>query len=752
MEKLGLVRNVDLALHLPMRYEDETQVFTLRDAVERSSDLVGASVQFNATVVSCDVTYRGRRQLVAVVEDDGLNCELRYFNFYPSLHKSLEIGKRVRLRGELKHGRYGLQMLHPAVKAADAPLAQGLTPVYPSTAGVSQPYLRKAITNALQDCTHSGTLTETIPTASLQRVPHPIWTLPRSLTFLHSPPPDTPLHLLNALNASNTANTANAAHQDEGADSKPNRAHPAWDRLVAEELLAQQLSQQRALLARKQQRAQPCAAVDNGLYAAFLAQLPFALTAAQQRVTAEILRDMAHAQPMHRLLQGDVGAGKTVVATLAACAAIDAGQQCVLMAPTEILARQHFHKISDWLNELLAPLGKHVAWLAGSQKKKEKQAAIDAAANGAAALLITTHAVLQETVQFANLGLAIVDEQHRFGVQQRLALKQKMARQRHNASAQVAGVGREQGVSIANTAVYSDVHEDVEKRTTQLSARASRLEPHYLMMTATPIPRTLAMSYYADLDVSTIDELPPGRTPVVTRALADSKRDALIARLDTQLNEGRQAYWVCPLIEESEALDLANATETHALLQAALPQHSVALLHARMSTADKQAVMQSFSDGDVQLLVSTTVIEVGVDVPNASIMVIEHPERFGLSQLHQLRGRVGRGSAESACVLLYGTEHPLGATAKARLSAMTQTNDGFEIARIDLEIRGPGEFLGARQSGAALLRFADLQSEHGMQWLEWAQAAAADMLINHTELAEQHVARWLGNKEQLIQA
>lgn len=684
MEKLGLVRDVDLALHLPMRYEDETQVLALEDAVEWSAANAGSAVQFTATVRSCDVTYRGRRQLVAVVEDGAASCELRYFNFYPSLQKTLEIGRQVRVRGELKHGRWGLQMLHPTVKPADAPLAQGLTPVYPATAGVSQAYLRKAIEKALARCERSGALQETVAPRWLEHVPQPLWTLQRSLAFLHSPPPDTPLETLNGRN------------------------HPAWNRLVAEELLTQQLSQQSAMLERSRQRAMPCERVQRGLYDAFYEQLPFALTSAQYRVTQEIMGDMAQPQPMHRLLQGDVGAGKTVVAALAACIAIDAGVQCVLMAPTEILARQHFHKIADWLNPLLEARGKQVAWLVGSQKKKEKQAAMEAAASGNAALLIATHAVLQDAVQFANLGMAIVDEQHRFGVQQRLALKQKMA---------------EEGLDV-----------------------------HYLMMTATPIPRTLAMSYYADLNVSTIDELPPGRTPVTTRALANTRRDAVVQRLDAQLAEGRQAYWVCPLIEESEALDLSNATETHQQLQAALPEHTVALLHARMPAAEKQEVMQAFSNGEAQVLVSTTVIEVGVDVPNASIMVIEHAERFGLSQLHQLRGRVGRGTAASACVLLYGTEQPLGETAKARLAAMTRTNDGFEIARTDLEIRGPGEFLGARQSGAALLRFADLQNEAHMQWLEWAQAAAGDMLVHHAEMAQQHVQRWLGGREDFLKA
>jgi ATP-dependent DNA helicase RecG len=443
------------------------------------------------------------------------------------------------------------------------------------------------------------------------------------------------------------------------------------------------------------------------LHEALLAVLPFALTGAQRRVGEEIASDLARPVPMHRLLQGDVGAGKTVVAALAAAVCIDAGWQCALMAPTEILAEQHFRKLIGWLEPLLAPRGLQVAWLFGGQKKKERDAMLALVASGEAALVVGTHAVIQERVVFKNLALAIIDEQHRFGVAQRLELRGKLA---------------------------------------------GGMEPHLLMMSATPIPRTLAMGYYADLDVSTIDELPPGRTPIVTKLVSDSRRDEVVERIADQVAQGRQVYWVCPLIEESEALDLTNATATHESLAEALPGVLVGLLHSRMAPAEKKAVMGLFIDGTMGVLVSTTVIEVGVDVPNASLMVIEHAERFGLSQLHQLRGRVGRGAAASACVLLYATNDSgrVGETAKERLRAMAETTDGFEIARRDLEIRGPGEFLGARQSGAALLRFADLETDGAL--LEWAREVAPHMLDRHPAQAEAHVARWLGTKAEYLKA
>ncbi len=515
-------------------------------------------------------------------------------------------------------------------------------------------------------------------------------------------------------------------------------SHPAWQRLKAEELLAQQLSQLQSRRARDVLRAPPLRAIAGGLRDRLLAALPFELTDAQRRVSREIAADLGRQAPMHRLLQGDVGSGKTVVAALAAAVCIDAGYQCALMAPTEILAEQHFRKLIGWLE----PLGITTAWLTGSQKARERRAMLALIASGEAALVVGTHAVIQDKVVFDKLALAIIDEQHRFGVAQRLALRGKM-RPVDDAAAQ---------------------------------------EPHLLMMSATPIPRTLAMGYYADLDVSTIDSLPPGRTPIVTKLVNEARRDEVIARIRDQLAQGRQVYWVCPLIEDnaagvaaqahagaasvkgrspgrrqSEALDLANATETHASLSAALAAADggaveVGLLHSRMPVTEKKAVMDRFVNGHMGVLVSTTVIEVGVDVPNASLMVVEHAERFGLSQLHQLRGRVGRGAAASACVLMYSTgDAPrLGETARARLRAMAETTDGFEIARRDLEIRGPGEFLGARQSGAALLRFADLATDAPL--LEWARDAAPRMWERHPELARRHVLRWLGGKAEFLKA
>jgi ATP-dependent DNA helicase RecG len=555
-----------------------------------------------------------------------------------------------------------------------------------------QSYLRKAVHSGVLQAARQGEFVETIPTGqtppSLAQNNTKTWGLEQSLHFLHHPTPDVSLAQLE------------------------DRTHPAWQRLKAEELLAQQLSQLQSKRERATLRAPALGLHKNGLQEQLLGVLPFGLTNAQRRVGEEIAKDIQRPIPMHRLLQGDVGSGKTVVAALAAAIAIDNGWQCALMAPTEILAEQHFRKLIGWLEPLLTPLGKRVAWLTGSQKKKERTEMLTVISSGEAALVVGTHAVIQEQVQFKNLALAIIDEQHRFGVAQRLALREKM-------------------------------HSDTE--------------PHMLMMSATPIPRTLAMSYYADLDVSTLDELPPGRTPVVTKLIAQTRRDELIVRIRQQLEEGRQVYWVCPLIEESEALDLTNATETHALLTEALNPPGakpvmVGLLHSRMPPAEKKAVMALFESGTMGVLVSTTVIEVGVDVPNASLMVIEHAERFGLSQLHQLRGRVGRGAAASACVLMYATGESgrVSETARERLRAMVETSDGFEIARRDLEIRGPGEFLGARQSGAAMLRFADLAVD--IELLEWARALAPRMLDQHPELAERHVQRWLGGKSDFLKA
>ncbi|MFT7776282.1 ATP-dependent DNA helicase RecG [Roseateles sp.] len=665
MEKLGLVRDIDLALHLPMRYEDETRLTSIAALRE------GEPAQVEGVVVDCQVELRSRRQLLVRMKDESGTLLLRFLHFYPSQQKQMATATRLRVRGEARVGFFGREMVHPVVKVVDdgTPLAQSLTPVYPASAQLPQAYLRKAVATGLA----RADLREILPAGV---VPHGLPSLKDALHYLHHPPPSA---------------SQDALHEHH---------HPAWERLKFEELLAQQLSQlqaqrERALLVAPALRARP-----GGLHEKLLAALPFHLTGAQQRVSEEIAQDLSRPQPMHRLLQGDVGSGKTVVAALAAAVAIDAGWQCALMAPTEILAEQHFRKLIGWLE----PLGLKVAWITGSVKGKARQKMLDAAASGEAQLVVGTHAVIEDKVRFARLGLAIIDEQHRFGVAQRLALRNKL--------------------------------------------KAMDLEPHLLMMSATPIPRTLAMTYFADLDVSTIDELPPGRSPIVTKVFTESKRDEVVDKIRGAVGNGAQVYWVCPLVEESEAVDLRNATETHAELSAALPDVNVGLLHGRMSPSDKAAVMAQFSDGTMSVLVATTVIEVGVDVPNASLMVIEHAERFGLAQLHQLRGRVGRGAKASVCVLIYSP--PLSDTGKSRLKAMAETTDGFEIARRDLDIRGPGEFMGSRQSGAELLRFADLQEDAPL--LVAARALAPQLLDKHPEAARRQVARWLGTKAEFLKA
>ena len=714
LRKLGLVRPIDLALHLPLRYEDETRIVRLSDARD------GDSVQIEGEVTHQEVTFRPRRQLLVSLNDGTDTVVLRFFNFYPSQQKQMAVGTRIRARGELRGGFAGLTMMHPTVRAAGGALPQALTPVYPTVAQLPQPYLRKAVLAGLAQ----ADLSETVPPEVLSEIGHlRLWDLRKSLSFLHQPTHDVSLAQLE------------------------DHSHPAWQRLKAEELLAQQLSQLEARRAREHLRAPVLRAERGGVHEQLLAVLPFQLTGAQRRVGEEIARDLGRVQPMHRLLQGDVGSGKTVVAALAACIAIDAGWQCALMAPTEILAEQHFAKLVDWLAPLLQARGQRVAWLTGSQKKKARGEMLAAIASGEAALVVGTHAVIQEQVKFQKLGLAIIDEQHRFGVAQRLALRQKLTDAGGALLLPPAGEGRGEGKASLASGQPLTPALSPEGRGRQMAT-----EPHLLMMSATPIPRTLAMSYYADLDVSTLDELPPGRTPVVTKLLAEHRRGEVIERIRGQIAEGRQVYWVCPLIEESEALDLRNATETHAELSEALPGQMIGLLHSRMPVAEKKAVMALFTSGAMPVLVSTTVIEVGVDVPNASLMVIEHAERFGLSQLHQLRGRVGRGAAASACVLLYSAPDGgrLGETARARLKAMAETSDGFEIARRDLEIRGPGEFLGARQSGAALLRFADLADDSAL--LQWARRVAPQMLDQHPDMARRHTDRWLGTKSDYLKA
>ncbi|HTH59760.1 MAG TPA: ATP-dependent DNA helicase RecG [Paraburkholderia sp.] len=679
LAKLGLTRGIDLVLHLPMRYEDETTLTSIGEL------LPGGIAQTEGVVFDNEIAYRPRRQLLVKLRDDaGDELVLRFLNFYGSQVSQMAIGKRLRVRGDVRGGFFGLEMVHPAVRVVDGdtPLPQALTPVYPSTAGVSQAYLRKAIDNAIERTALPELLPEPIVREFLDPLHVP--SLADAVRILHHPGVD-----------------ADEAALIDG-------SHPAWTRIKFEELLAQQLSLKRAHEERRTRAAPTMPLRDGALVSRLRAALPFALTAAQQRVVEQISRDLVLPHPMQRLLQGDVGSGKTVVAALAAAQAIDAGYQAALMAPTEILAEQHARKLRGWLE----PLGVQVAWLAGSMKTKEKRAALEAVALGTAQLVIGTHAIIQDAVEFARLGFVIVDEQHRFGVEQRLALRAKAQNAKSPADA------------------------------------AREFQPHQLMMSATPIPRTLAMTYYADLDISTIDELPPGRTPVLTKLIADGRRDEVIARVREAALTGRQVYWVCPLIEESETLQLQTAVETYETLVAALPELKVGLVHGRLAPADKAAVMDGFSRNEVQLLVATTVIEVGVDVPNASLMVIEHAERFGLAQLHQLRGRVGRGSTASVCVLLYSG--PLSLTGRERLKTMRETTDGFEIARRDLDIRGPGEFLGARQSGAAMLRFASLENDG---WLiDPARHAAERLLHAYPQVVTQHLNRWLAAREHFLKA
>lgn len=668
LEKLGLVRDWDFALHLPLRYEDETSVTPI------GSLAVNTHAQIEGRVADQRFVRTGRgQQLQAVVEDSTGSITIRFLHYFPSIQKQLAVGSTVRLYGEPREGYYGgLEMVHPRIKsgkAAETELPKALTPVYPAGEGIQQRWLRKRIDRALLDLD----LTDLVPEAVRTKFGLP--GLREALSYIHTPP--------------------------SGADviGLQERSAPAWHRLIFDELLAQQITLRESRAVAFQRTAPPLAGDDAELVGCFLAQLPFNLTNAQRRVTDEILADLAANRPMHRLVQGDVGSGKTVVAALAALRAVASGHQASLMAPTEILAEQHFRKIAAWLE----PLGIRTAWLTGRLKTAEKNAALEAVASGEARIVIGTHALIQEGVKFANLGLAIVDEQHRFGVAQRLALRTRPE---------------------------------------------SALVPHLLMLSATPIPRTLAMSYLADLDVSVIDELPPGRTPVVTKTVKTSRKDDVLSVVRSVVAQGRQVYWVCPLIEESDKLDLTPATVCRDDLQQRLPDLTVGLVHGAMPAAEKDAVMQDFVSGLTQILVATTVIEVGVDVPNATLMVIEHAERFGLAQLHQLRGRVGRGAAQSACILLFGED--ISPAGWERLKAIRDTTDGFEIARRDLEMRGPGEFLGERQSGTPLLRFADLDRDEAL--LAAARRTADAWLEKDRDAALRHAARWFKTAGEFLAA
>ena len=679
LQKMGLDSPMALALHLPSRYEDETELFTIEEALNQGKF---SSAQTQGVVIRNQVLFRPRRQMLVTIEDDTATLQLRFLNFYPSQQKQMAVGAHIRVRGEVREGFQGPEMVHPTVKAlaADAPLPTSLTPVYPASAGVSQLVIRKAVAQALRDPSLQESLAEFLPKKLMaELLPSSDWpNLQSAITYLHQPPAD--------------ANT----------QALLERTHPAWRRVQFEELLAQQISLKRAHAIRRDRHAPSFAKPikDKSLEADLLKALPFKLTAAQDRVWAEIGNDLEKSFPMNRLLQGDVGSGKTVVAALAAARVMDHGYQAAVMAPTEILAEQHYLKMKEWFE----PLGVRIAWLSGSLKAKEKRLAQEMIESGQAQLIIGTHALIQESVSFSKLGLAVIDEQHRFGVRQRLEIQQR----------------------LGSELFYC----------------------HQLMMSATPIPRTLAMTYYADLDVSVIDELPPGRKPIVTKVVKASRRDEVIDGLQGWLSKGLQAYWVCPLIEESEVLQLQPAVESFEQLTQALPNFKVGLVHGRLKAEEKAAVMAAFKANEIQLLVATTVIEVGVDVPNAALMVIEHAERFGYAQIHQLRGRVGRGSADSVCILMYA--EPLSMAAKERLQTLREVSDGFVIAERDLSLRGPGELLGAKQSGDAMLRFVDLQRD---AWLiELAQKAAERLLAEHIDLVERHLERWLGSRAEFLKA
>jgi ATP-dependent DNA helicase RecG len=665
LQKLGINDVQGLLLHLPLRYVDETRITPIRDL------RTGEQAQVQGEIIHAEVQYKPRKALICQLQDEGGQpLILRFLHFYPSQISALKVGSRIRALGEVRHGFFGYEMVHPQCRAVrdETQLSQRLTPIYSTVAGLSQTSLRKVIDWALEH----GDQSEIFPDDIYRQYHLPGFA--SSLHFLHHPSPEVSLQAIE------------------------NRSSPAWRRLAFDELLAQQLSMRRHYERRRNVGA-PVFKPSKTLISTLLKSLPFPLTHAQQRVALEIGQDLAQAYPMQRLLQGDVGSGKTIVAMMAALQAIENGYQVAMMAPTEILAEQHFKKMQGWL----APLDINTAWLSGSQNKKNREAALQAISSGEAHLIAGTHALFQDQVVFSKLGLVIVDEQHRFGVQQRLLFKQK-------------------------------------------GQRTQMIAPHQLMMSATPIPRTLSMSYFADLDVSVIDELPPGRTPVATKLVAASRREEVLTKVREACLDGRQVYWVCPLIEESEALQLQTATATFETLKGTFAELQVGLVHGRMKSTEKQAVMQAFSAGEIQLLVATTVIEVGVDVPNASLMVIEHAERMGLSQLHQLRGRVGRGAAKSACILLY--QKPLSETARARLKIIYESNDGFEIAKADLALRGPGEFMGVRQSGVPMLKIADLERDADL--LEVAQKLAKQLLNTHPEQVERHLARWMGMAEEWV--
>ena len=664
LAKLGVFTLQDLLFLLPLRYEDRTRVVPIGTLT------VGARAVVEAEVQLSEVVFRGRRQLLSRVADGSGFLTLRFFHFNQRQHESLARGTRLRCFGEVRRGSLGLEIVHPEYRLlnglASEELAEALTPIYPGTEGVPQGRLRRLAAQALDAIREQG-LSDWLPVAALPKSQWP--ELMEALDYVHHPPPDARLDLLTSVR------------------------HPAQRRLACEELLAHQLSLK---LLRREIRADPAVALPaHALADRLRAALPFQLTSAQRRAYQEVAADLRESRPMLRLIQGDVGCGKTIVAALAAAHAVEAGCQAALMAPTELLAEQHARNFERWFGELRIK----VTLLAGKVQGRARASALQSVAAGEARVVVGTHALFQEGVEFHKLALAIVDEQHRFGVHQRLKLRDK--------------------------GMLDGSH------------------PHQLIMTATPIPRTLAMTAYADLDVSVIDELPPGRTPVQTVVLPESRREEVIARIRDACVAGRQVYWVCPLIDESETIPYQAAEETAAALAGALPGIRVGIVHGRMTPAQKDGAMERFRKGELQLLVATTVIEVGVDVPNASLMVIENSERMGLAQLHQLRGRVGRGAHASSCVLLY--RPPLSELGRERLAVMRQTNDGFEVARRDLELRGPGELLGTRQTGLAQMRVADLMRDADL--LPRVQQLAELMLAEHAANIAPLIARWVGHGE-----
>lgn len=664
LARLGIHSVQDILFHLPLRYQDRTRIINIRDL--RPGDQAVIEVEVEHT----QIHFGRRRSLLVSVSDGTANLLLRFFHFSAAQQAKFKVGTRLRCFGEVRHGPQARELIHPEYKIITpnepSEVETALTPIYPTTEGMHQLTWRDLTDKALAQLQSDLTLTELLPERILTTFNLP--PLPEAIALLHRPPPDVSTQQL-------------TEHQ-----------HPAQQRLAFEELLAHQISLRELRQRQRLSQAPDIANTQGRLKKQLLANLPFQLTHAQQRVIQEIHQDLAQNSPMLRLVQGDVGSGKTIVAAMAALQVIEAGYQVALMAPTELLAEQHCNNFTQWLK----PLDIAIGYLTGRHKGKKREKLLAQIAQGELPLMIGTHALFQADVKFHQLGLIIIDEQHRFGVHQRLDLRNK-------------------GVA---------------------------LQPHQLMMTATPIPRTLAMTAYADLDLSVIDELPPGRTPVKTIVLSEKRRAEIIQRIGENCRTGRQAYWVCTLIEESELLQCQAAEETANLLADALPEIRIGLVHGRLKNAQKETVMQAFKQADIDLLVATTVIEVGVDVPNASLMVIENAERLGLAQLHQLRGRVGRGSQASHCVLMYHS--PLSQAAQQRLGVMRDTNDGFVIAQKDLEIRGPGEVLGTRQTGEVQFRIADLLRDEA--WIPEAQTLADELLSTQPAMAKALMQRWLGNK------